>query len=158
MVPPLPAHLPANCVLTYGLTETGSGIWYDDAALDGVELVVRNGEIYVRGPMVLRAYRTATQDNDPKDANGWFPTGDEGIITAQGQLVVRGRRGSMIVSGGENVWPESVERVLGEHRDVAEVLVYGAPDDEWGQCVAARDRCRRCVRTSEPRRAASVRA
>lgn len=131
-----PPDLPPNCTVTYGMTETGSGIWYDDAPLDGVEVEVHHGEIVVRGPMLLRAYRFATHDVDPK-VDGWFATGDGGVLDAHGHLEVQGRRSSVIVTGGEKVWPEVVERVLGEHPLVAEVLVRGEPDPHWGARVIA---------------------
>jgi O-succinylbenzoic acid--CoA ligase len=132
-----PADVPGNCTLTYGMTETGSGIWYDDAPLDGVEVDVRDGEIFVRGPMLLRAYRRAGADVDPKAPDGWLATGDGGERRAGGGLVVHGRRSSVIVSGGEKVWPEAVERVLAEHPAVADVLVRGEPHREWGHEVVA---------------------
>jgi O-succinylbenzoic acid--CoA ligase len=129
-----PDVVPPNCVVTYGMTETASGIWYDDRPLDGVEVEVRDGEIRVRAPMLLRAYRDGT---DPKDAAGWFPTGDAGVLDAEGQLTVHGRRGDMIVTGGENVWPTGVEAVLSRHPAVADVLVVGRADAEWGHAVTA---------------------
>jgi O-succinylbenzoic acid--CoA ligase len=132
-----PAHVPDNCTLTYGMTETGSGIWYDDRALDGVEIDIRDGEIHVRCPMLFRAYRTATVDTDPKTADGWFATGDAGARTTAGRLVVHGRGSQVIVSGGEKVWPETVERVLFEHPKVADVLVARRDDPTWGQIVVA---------------------
>jgi O-succinylbenzoic acid--CoA ligase len=134
-----PGDRPPNCVVTYGMTETGSGIWYDDRALDGVEVRVDgagpdgDGEICVRGPMLLRAYRDGT---DPKDVEGWLPTGDVGRLDG-GRLVVRGRRGDVIVTGGEKVWPTPVEAVLARHPAVAEVLVTGRSDPEWGHAVTA---------------------
>jgi O-succinylbenzoic acid--CoA ligase len=88
--------------------------------------------------MLLRAYRDRHGERDPRDADGWFATGDAGALDAHGQLVVHGRRGGVIVTGGEKVWPETVERVLGEHPDVAEVLVCATPDPEWGALVTAR--------------------
>jgi o-succinylbenzoate---CoA ligase len=129
-----PATRPANCVVTYGMTETASGIWYDDRPLDGVEVRVRDGEIHVRAPMLLRCYRDGT---DPKDADGWFATGDGGALDDTGRLSVHGRRGDMIVTGGENVWPSAVEAVLARHPMVADVLVTGRADPEWGHAVTA---------------------
>jgi o-succinylbenzoate---CoA ligase len=129
-----PEGLPPNCTVTYGMTETASGIWYDDRPLDGVEVEVRDGEVHVRGPMLLRCYRDGT---DPKTPDGWLPTGDAGEFDSQGRLVVHGRRGDMIVTGGENVWPSAVEAVIERHRGVAEVLVRGEPDAEWGEAVVA---------------------
>jgi O-succinylbenzoic acid--CoA ligase len=129
-----PPIVPANAVTTYGLTETGSGVVYDGEPLDGVEVRVDpDGDVHLRGPMLLRAYRDG---RDPKTADGWFPTGDIGEW-CDGRLVIHGRRGDMIVSGGENVWPEPVERVLRDHPGVADVAVAGRPDPEWGQRVVA---------------------
>ena len=130
-----PDDLPSNAVTTYGMTETGSGVVYDGVPLDGVEVRVEpSGEILVRGPMLLRAYRDGT---DPKDADGWFATGDLGAIDpATGRLRVFGRAGDLIITGGENVWPEPVEAILAHQPGVADVAV-GRRDDEWGQRVVA---------------------
>jgi O-succinylbenzoic acid--CoA ligase len=94
------------------------------------------GEIHLRGPMLLRAYRDGT---DPRDADGWFPTGDAGRWDAEaGRLRVTGRMADVIVTGGEKVWPVLVEQALATHPGVAESLVFGRPDRVWGQRVVAR--------------------
>ncbi len=129
-----PDVVPPNVVTTYGLTETGSGLVYDGEPLDGVEVRLSGGEVEVRGPMLLRCYRDG---RDPKDAEGWFATGDGGELSADGRLVVHGRLAEMIVSGGENVWPSAVEAVLALHAAVAEVAVAGVADPEWGERVVA---------------------
>ncbi|MFN8023105.1 MAG: fatty acid--CoA ligase family protein [Acidimicrobiales bacterium] len=130
-----PADRPANSVTTYGMTETGSGVVYDGRPLDGVEVRIDDaGEIHVRGPMLLRTYRDGTV---PIDADGWFATGDIGGWLPDGRLHVEGRRGELIITGGENVWPEAVEAALRTHPGVADVAVSGAPDPEWGQRVVA---------------------
>jgi O-succinylbenzoic acid--CoA ligase len=130
-----PASYPANAVVTYGMTETGSGVVYDGRALDGVDVRVDAvGEIHVRGPMLLRSYRNG---DDPKDAGGWLATGDIGAIEPDGTLRVDGRADDMIVTGGENVWPDAVEAVLARHPAVAEAAVVGRPDAEWGMRVTA---------------------
>ena len=129
-----PADRPAHVIATYGMTETGSGVVYDGRPLAGVEVrIVPDGEVQLRGPMLLRAYRDG---HDPKDADGWFATGDQGELV-DGCLHVHGRRGELIISGGENVWPAAVERVLAAHPSVAEVAVVGRPDPEWGERVVA---------------------
>jgi o-succinylbenzoate---CoA ligase len=130
-----PAELPSNGVTTYGMTETGSGVVYDGVPLDGVDVSVdsASGEIAVRGPMLLRCYRDGT---DPKDASGWFRTGDVGSLDG-GRLHVFGRVDDMIVTGGENVWPDAVEALLTSLPSVREVAVVGRDDDEWGQRVVA---------------------
>ena len=131
----MPPDLPANAVATYGMTETGSGVVYDGVPLDGVEVRVIRDQIELRCPMLLRCYRDGS---DPRDADGWFPTGDAGAWdAAAGRLQVFGRRDDVIVTGGENVWPVAVERVLATHTGVREVAVVGRPDPEWGQRVAA---------------------
>jgi O-succinylbenzoic acid--CoA ligase len=84
--------------------------------------------------MLLRCYRNG---DDPKDADGWFATGDLGEWTHDGRLSVVGRRGDLIITGGENVWPESVEAALRSHPEVSDVMVVGADDAEWGQLVEA---------------------
>ena len=131
-----PEDLPGNVVTTYGMTETGSGVVYDGVPLDGVEVRVdaATAEIRLRGPMLLRAYRDGTV---PLDAGGWFPTGDAGVLDAEGRLHVSGRIGDLIITGGENVWPAAVESALAGHPKVAEVAVSGRPDAEWGQRVVA---------------------
>ena len=130
-----PASLPANAVTTYGMTETGSGLVYDGVPIDGAEVSISPaGEVMVRGPMLMRAYRDGTV---PFDADGWFPTGDGGHFDADGKLQVDGRLSEMIITGGENVWPLAVESILHQHPGVAEVAVSGRPDPEWGERVVA---------------------
>jgi len=130
-----PEAVPPNAVTTYGMTETGSGLVYDGRPLDGVAVRLGpDGEIHVRGPMLLRAYRDG---RDPKDADGWLATGDLGAWAVDGRLVVHGRRGDLIVTGGENVWPGPVEARLVEHPLVVDAAVAGRADPEWGQRVVA---------------------
>lgn len=128
-----PEDRPACCVTTYGMTETGSGIVYDGVPLEGVEVRAVDGELHVRGPMLLRTYRDGI---DPKDADGWLRTGDAGSVV-DGVVHVEGRIGDVIVTGGEKVWPDPVERVLARLASVAEVAVAGRPDPEWGHRVVA---------------------
>jgi O-succinylbenzoic acid--CoA ligase len=131
-----PEGLPPNVVTTYGLTETGSGVVYDGVPLDGVEVAVddEDGTILLRGPMLLRCYRDGF---DPKLDGGWFATSDIGELDTGGQLVVHGRKGDLIITGGENVWPEPVEKVLATVTGVADVAIGARDDAEWGQRVVA---------------------
>jgi O-succinylbenzoic acid--CoA ligase len=128
-----PPDRPANVLATYGMTETGSGIAYEGVPLDGVEVDVDDGQLLLRAPMLLRCYRDGT---DPRRADGWFPTGDLGEVV-DGRIRVLGRRGDLVITGGENVWPAAVERVLAGLPGVREVAVVGRADPEWGQRVVA---------------------
>lgn len=129
-----PEDLPSNVVTTYGMTETGSGIAYNGIPLRDVEIKIVDDEIIIRAPMLFRAYRDGTC---PIDSNGWFATGDLGKIDNNGVLRVDGRRGDLIITGGENVWPEQVERALAQDQRIQDVCVAGVSDPEWGQAVTA---------------------
>lgn len=130
-----PADRPPNSLTTYGMTETGSGVVYDGVPLDGVDVRIDDrAEVHLRCPMLLRCYRDGT---DPKASDGWYATGDLGEWLHDGRLHVTGRRSDLIITGGENVWPERVEAALRDHPAVADVMVRGVDDAEWGQAVEA---------------------
>ncbi|MBH5368933.1 class I adenylate-forming enzyme family protein [Bradyrhizobium glycinis] len=104
------------------------------------------GEIAVRGPNVFFEYwgnEAATRD---ALHDGWYRTGDIGLCDADGYFWVRDRKKNLIISGGENVYPAEVERVLLEHPDVSECAVIGRPDPRWDEVpiayVIARSGCR----------------
>ncbi len=130
----IPADRPPNTVATYGMTETGSGIVYDGYALADVGLRVVDGELQVKSPTLLRCYRDGS---NPRTPDGWFRTGDGGSIDSGGRLEVTGRLAEVIVTGGEKVWPASVEGALRALPWVQEAVVIGRPDPTWGQEVTA---------------------
>ena len=134
----VPAAVPANVVATWGLTETGSGVVYDGVALEGVDVAARDGELYVRGPMLARAYRDGTPIDavGPDGTRGWLATGDAGRVVG-GIVEVFGRLADVINTGGEKVWPADVERVLLTHPAVEEVAVWRRADAAWGERVVA---------------------
>jgi O-succinylbenzoic acid--CoA ligase len=130
-----PSVLPANAHVTYGLTETGSGVVYDGFALDGVEVAIgEEGEIALRGPMLTRGYRDGTATGD---LAGWLHTRDAGRLEADGRLAVLGRLDECVISGGEKIWPQAVEQVLLGDDTIAEIAVTGLADLEWGQRLVA---------------------
>ena len=133
------ADRPANVVRTYGSTETGGGVVYDGRPLQDVEVAVDgDGRIALRGPTVGRGLRREDGSVAPLvDAEGWLRTGDLGELGDDGRLVVHGRADALIITGGENVWPGPVEQALATHPAVAEVVVVGEADPEWGQRVLA---------------------
>jgi O-succinylbenzoic acid--CoA ligase len=130
----------ATVVQTYGMTETCSQVTTlapEDAArkvgsagrpLLTTHVRIADGEILVQGPTVSR---------DALDPDGWLHTGDVGHIDEEGFLYVDGRRGDLIVTGGENVMPAEVEAVLLSHPAVKDAAVVGRPDPEWQEIVCA---------------------
>jgi O-succinylbenzoic acid--CoA ligase len=136
-----PTALAANVVVTYGLTESGSGVVYDGVALDGVSVAVdpATGEILLRGPTMLRAYREGGDPfvTGPDGTAGWFATGDAGRVDEVGRLLVEGRMAEVIVTGGEKVWPDPVESALRLDPSVGDVAVWKRSDDEYGERVVA---------------------
>ena len=96
------------------------------------------GEICVRGPQVMKGYWNNSEATDAViDSDGWFHTGDVGYADEQGYVYVVDRVKDMVITGGENVYPAEVEGVLYEHPAVAEVAVFGVPDERWGEAVTA---------------------
>jgi O-succinylbenzoic acid--CoA ligase len=140
-----PPHvIPPNATVTYGMTETGSGVVYDGIPLDDVEVALSHSEaataeILIRGPMLMRCYRDGDTARviGPDGTRTWFATGDAGSVTDDGLLQVSGRLAEVIVTGGEKVWPDAVERILAPHPDVVEVAVWKRIDPEWGERVVA---------------------
>jgi o-succinylbenzoate---CoA ligase len=128
-------------VATYGMTETAGGCVYDGVALDGVEIDLdpggdEGGRILVGGPTLATGYLGRPAESAAAFAGGRFRTGDLGRRRG-GRLEVLGRADDVIVTGGQNVAPAAVERVLGAQPGVRAACVVGVPDPEWGQVVAA---------------------
>jgi fatty-acyl-CoA synthase len=92
------------------------------------------GEIQVRGPSVLRGY---WQRDDALLDGGWFPTGDVGRVDDAGRWWFTDRLKHVIISGGENIYPAEVERLLATAPGVAEGAVVGRPDPRWGEVPVA---------------------
>ena len=95
------------------------------------------GEIAVRGPNVFFEYWGNEAATREVLREGWFRTGDIGRRDADGYFFVHDRKKNMIISGGENIYPAEVERVLLEHPDVAECGVIGRPDAKWDEVPVA---------------------
>ncbi len=93
------------------------------------------GEILVRGPHVAQGY-WGDPDN-PAFSGGWFRSGDMARRDERGLYWFRGRRKHMIISGGENIYPAEIERVLRRLPGIVECAVVGVPDPKWGESPAA---------------------
>ena len=166
---PAPSSLLEHCaslgipvVQTYGLTETCSQVAtlsLDDAGArrDSVgkplypnSVRIRDGEVQVRGPIVMDGYFNNRDATTRAVTDGWLSTGDIGRVDAEGFLYVLDRREDLIITGGENVYPAEVEAALLTHDSVIEAAVVGLPDTTWGQRVVA------FVRTSSPTNATEL--
>lgn len=95
------------------------------------------GEIAVRGPGVSPGYWRQPEATAAARCQDWWRTGDAGHLDTDGFLYVTDRVKDMIISGGENIYPAEIERVLLDHEAVAECAVIGIPDDQWGEQVHA---------------------
>ena len=126
-----PQILPDNVIVTYGLTETGSGIVYNGTPLPDVKIEIRDGEIVVQSPTLFSRYL----GNESQNSEQWFTTGDAGFFQDDQKLVVTGRLDDAIVTGGEKVWPTLIERELDSLGLFSEQIVVGRYDQEWGQAV-----------------------
>jgi o-succinylbenzoate---CoA ligase len=124
-------------VTTYGMTETAGGCVYDGVPLAGVRVRVADGGVEIAGPVLARGYRGDPGATRDAFADGWFRTRDAGSLDAGGRLAVHGRLDEVVVTGGVNVAPQAVEAVLRAHPSVADAVVFGRPDAEWGRRVVA---------------------
>lgn len=95
------------------------------------------GEICVRGPLVMDGYLDREEQNREALAGGWLHTGDVAVKDPDGFFRIVDRKKDMIVTGGFNVFPSEVENVIATHPAVAQVSVFGVPDEKWGEAVKA---------------------
>jgi acyl-CoA synthetase (AMP-forming)/AMP-acid ligase II len=139
----LAAQLPRVPLVRYGTTESGLDVSNPLSAprpgtvgipLPGVHVRLVDEEIQLRGPQVFAGYWGAAED--PFTPDGWFRTGDLGVIE-DGHLVIRGRSKELIITGGMNVYPREVELALESHPAVVEAAVAGLSDPQWGEQVTA---------------------
>ncbi len=144
----------------YGMTETGmnSSNPYDGERragtvgfpLPGVEIRITQperaealqqgevGMIEVRGPNVFAGYwRMPEKTAEELRPDGWFMTGDLGMVDSRGYLQIVGRGKDLVISGGYNVYPREVEQIIDEHPDVEESAVIGVPHADFGEGVTA---------------------
>jgi fatty-acyl-CoA synthase len=122
-------HAEVRVVRTADLEGPPDG-WRDTA--DG-----EAGEIVVRGPITMLGYWQRPEATAETLRGEWLRTGDLASRDAEGFLTLVGRARDMYISGGENVYPAEVERVLADHPDVTEVAVVGMPDATWGETGCA---------------------
>ncbi len=146
-------------VQIYGLTETSplltinrgraefDGLSASDRAVKlsragapavGCEMRVDdNGEVLARSNVVMEGYWAQPEATDAAITDGWFHTGDGGVLDDDNYVVISDRKKDVIISGGENVSSIEVEDAIFQHPDVTEVAVIGIPDEKWGELVTA---------------------
>lgn len=96
-----------------------------------------DGEIEVKGDHVMRGYWNRPEETQAAFREGWYRTGDIGALDEAGNLYFKERSKHMIISGGENIYPAEIERVLAALPGIAECAVCGVPDPKWGEVPAA---------------------
>jgi acyl-CoA synthetase (AMP-forming)/AMP-acid ligase II len=95
------------------------------------------GEIVIRGPNVTKGYEANEKANAEAFINGWFRTGDQGVMDPEGYISITGRLKEIINRGGEKVSPREVDEILMDHPAVAQVVTFGMPHPKLGEEVAA---------------------
>ncbi len=95
------------------------------------------GEVVIQGMSVIDAYANNAEANAKSFSDGWFRTGDQGLLDADGYLSLVGRLKEMINRGGEKIAPREIDDVLLQHPAVAEAVAFGTPHAAWGEEVAA---------------------
>jgi acyl-CoA synthetase (AMP-forming)/AMP-acid ligase II len=99
--------------------------------------VGERGEVVIKGPNVIRGYENNPEANATSFVDGWFRTGDQGVLDADGYLTLVGRIKELINRGGEKISPREIDEVLLAHPKVAEAVCFGVPHPTWGEEVAA---------------------
>ncbi|QSX29946.1 o-succinylbenzoate--CoA ligase [Shewanella cyperi] len=146
---------------SYGMTEMSSQITTGPANEEGHsghllperELRLVDGEIQLKGPCLFLGYLEDDKINLPLTADGWFASGDLGLLDEQGRLHVNGRKDNMFVCGGENLQPEEVEAALKQHPEIEDALVFGADDPVFGLLPQAILRCSEGCQNTMPSQA-----
>jgi acyl-CoA synthetase (AMP-forming)/AMP-acid ligase II len=95
------------------------------------------GEITVRSEFTMQGYWRNPEETARTKRDGWVRTGDLGVFDADGFLSIVGRSKEVIRSGGENIFPVEIERILLGHDEIQEVAVVGIPDPQWGEAAVA---------------------
>jgi long-chain acyl-CoA synthetase len=147
----------------YGLTETSPVVSYNDRIwtcrpgtvgkpIDGVQVQIARadvddrivplppgelGEIVIRGPNVMAGYLNLPLETARAVVDGWFRSGDLGVLDEEGYLTIVDRKKDVVIRGGYNVYPREVEEVLMQHPAIRQVAVIGLPHPRLGEEVCA---------------------
>ena len=130
-------RLGARILSTYGSSETAGGCVYDGVPIGSTMVREVYGALEIGGPVLAEGYlgdpeRTAAAFHEA-DGQRWYRTGDLGRVTRDGRVAVLGRADNVIISGGEKVLLDTVERTVRELDGFAQAVVVAGDDSEWGQ-------------------------
>ena len=129
-------ELGLNVTRTYGSSETSGGCVYDGIPIGTVEIRIVEGQIELAGPMLAEGYLGDPAATDAafvvRAGVRWYRTGDSGAVV-DGALRVTGRLDSVIISGGEKVSLDAIERIVHAMDGLADAVAVSAPSDEWGE-------------------------
>jgi oxalate---CoA ligase len=121
-----------------GTVGPGTGVRIGVLDSEGTELPAgQPGEVVIAGPNVIDGYEDNPAANADSFIGGWFRTGDQGVVDADGYLRLVGRIKELINRGGEKIAPREIDDVLLAHPAVAEAVAFGVPHPVWGEVVAA---------------------
>lgn len=137
---PLGARSPVDedsGALSVGVPVTGAEVRVVDLETDEDADVGAPGELWVRGPMVVKGYWEKSEETAAAISDGWMHTGDVAVMDADGWFYIVDRAKDQINVAGYKVWPREVEDVLYEHEAVREAAVVGVPDPYRGETVKA---------------------
>ncbi len=95
------------------------------------------GEIVYRGSLLMSGYYRDPEETELANAHGWHHTGDVGYRADDGYIYIIDRMKDLIISGGFNIYPAEIEKVILSHPNIQDCAVVGAPDDKWGESVTA---------------------
>ena len=118
----------------------GRGTGVQVAVMDDASTLLpagSQGEVVIKGPNVTRGYHNNPEANAAAFTNGWFRTGDQGVLDAEGYLTLVGRLKELINRGGEKISPREIDEALLTHPAVAEAVCFGVSDAKYGEEVAA---------------------
>ncbi|MBU3628557.1 class I adenylate-forming enzyme family protein [Polynucleobacter sp. AP-Reno-20A-A9] len=119
----------------------GRPTWFSDVAIMSPEGEIlptgEIGEVVARGDLLMNGYWRMPEKTAETIIDGWLHTGDRGLIDERGFLYLKDRLKDIVITGGFNVYPVDVENALSQHPAVHECLVFGLPDDKWGETVQA---------------------
>ena len=139
-VPLVTLGFPPDDLMARGATSDGQVCDYEVRVVDHQGTVLTpsaDGEIETRGPAMFLGYADGQQTQAAFTSDGWFRTGDLGIVRADGTVTITGRKKDLIIRGGENISAREIEEVLERHPRVREAAVIAVPHDRLGEGVGA---------------------